>query len=103
MFGGFRCINLVLKQYEYFNGFRITMMQPTFPVKFGCWLETNLKEYEHFVGHIVDTTSEPRLMTYELPISSMMNNAIQSGVINPGVDETFSCKGLSMFMECSKA
>ena len=27
-FCGFRCVNLVQKNYDYFNGFRITMRQP---------------------------------------------------------------------------
>jgi hypothetical protein len=102
MFGGFKCINLVIKQFEYFNGFRITMMQPSYPVKFGAYIETSLKEYEHFVGHLVDTSSEPRLVTYEIPVALMMNNAIDTGVVSPSVEDNFTCKGVSMFMECSK-
>ena len=55
MFGGFQCINLVTKDFDYFNGFRITMRRPEYPCKFGIYLSTNLKEYEHFVAHLVDT------------------------------------------------
>lgn len=54
VYSGFSCLNLVKKEFEFFNGFRVTMEQPTYPVKFGVYLESNLKEYEHFVGHILD-------------------------------------------------
>ena len=45
---------MVTTDFEFFNGFRITMEQPNYPVKFGLYLETGLKEYEHFVAHILD-------------------------------------------------
>jgi len=55
MFCGFRCINLIQKNFEYFNGFRVVMRRPTHPMKLGVYIQTSLREYEHFVAHIVDT------------------------------------------------
>lgn len=85
VFSGFRCINLVQKSYEYFNGFRIVMIKPKYPVKFGVYIQTNLKEYEHFVGHIVDVAgpSEPQSewVSYEIPISLMINNNIEGRMV----------------------
>ena len=58
MFCGFQCINLTKISYDYFNGFRIVMEKPSYPIKFGAHLQTNLKEYEHYVGHLVDVEPE---------------------------------------------
>ena len=38
--------------------FKLVMIKPQYPVKFGVYIQTSLKEYEHFVGHIVDV-AEP--------------------------------------------
>lgn len=37
-FCGFRCINLIQKNFEYFNGFRVLMRQPQHPVKLGVYI-----------------------------------------------------------------
>ena len=66
MFCGFQCINLAKVTYEHFNGFRIRMEKPKHPCKFGVYIQTNLKEYEHFVGHIVDTTPQESPETTEI-------------------------------------
>ena len=55
MFSGFRCINLVKTWFDNCNGFRIKMRRPTYPVKFGVYLQTNLKEYEHYTAYLLDT------------------------------------------------
>ena len=34
------------------------MEKPSYPIKFGAHLQTNLKEYEHYVGHLVDVEPE---------------------------------------------
>jgi hypothetical protein len=81
MFCGFRCLNLIQKNYEYFNGFRIQMRQPKHPVKFGVYVSTSLKEYEHFVAHIVDTGDSNELRTYEIPINLMVNNNIETNTV----------------------
>ena len=86
MFCGFRCINLMQKNFEYFNGFRVVMRRPQHPVKLGVYLETSLKEYEHFVAHIVDTTKpldplSEEWVSYEIPINLMVNNNIQNKLV----------------------
>ena len=55
MFSGFQCLNLVYRDYDIYNGFRITMRKPQFPCKFGAHINTGISEYEHYVGHLVDT------------------------------------------------
>ena len=83
MFCGFQCINLVKLNYDYFNGFRITMEKPQYPCKFGAHIQTSLKEYEHYAGHLVDTTPRPHSsasgiewVEYEIPIWLMMQSTI---------------------------
>jgi hypothetical protein len=86
MFGGFSSINLVTKDFDYFNGFRITMRQPEYPCKLGVFLSTNLKEYEHFVAHLVDVAppvegQEAPFVEYEIPLRLMVHNVIRSRLI----------------------
>ena len=78
MFCGYRCINLIQKSFDYFNGFRILMKRPKHPLKFGVYIQTNLKEYEHFVAHIVDTDfqNNDEWVSYEIPLNLMINNNV---------------------------
>lgn len=32
------------------------MRKPQYPLKVGIYVQTMFREYEHFIGHIVDTT-----------------------------------------------
>lgn len=102
LFSGIRCLNLVQKSFEYFNGFRIVMLRPNHPIKFGVYIQTSLKEYEHFVGHIVDTEGSSEWVSYEIPLSLMINNNIQGRMVNCSVSDHFECKGLTLFAECTK-
>ena len=86
MFSGWSCINLITKEFDYFNGFRITMRRPEYPCKFGVYLATNLKEYEHFVAHLVDVAptvegEEAPFVEYEIPVRLMVHNVIRSRII----------------------
>jgi hypothetical protein len=78
LFSGFRCLNLVKQNFEHFNGFRITLIRPRYPLKFGVYLKTSLKEYEHFVAHIVDTGAGSETVSYEIPVSLMVNDNIKN-------------------------
>jgi len=44
------------------------MLRPKYTVKYGVFLKTSLKEYEHFVAHIVDTSTEGGIVQYEIPV-----------------------------------
>lgn len=57
MFSGFKCHHLVKKDYDWFNGFRITMRRPPLACKFGAYIVTSFSEVEHYSGHIVDVKS----------------------------------------------
>ena len=83
MFTGLRCIELCLEQFEDFNGFRVTMRPPANPCKLGIYLQTNLSEYEHFIGHLLDTGSETpqEWVDYEIPVRLMVHNLIKSKMI----------------------
>ena len=82
------------------------MRQPSHSCKFGVHLNTGIREYEHFVAHLVDTTPETintdkpqEWVEYEIPIWLMVNNYIQSSLVHSHVDDTFSMKGLTLHME----
>ena len=80
------------------------MVQPIYPVKFGVYLETSLREYEHFVAHILDVAPSPenrRLITYEVPLGLMVHNRIENKLVQFQGEEDFKCKGLSMSLESS--
>jgi hypothetical protein len=47
-------------------------------LKFGVYLKTSLKEYEHFVAHIVDTGAGSETVSYEIPVSLMVNDNIKN-------------------------
>jgi hypothetical protein len=82
MFSGFKCMNIVKHNYDYFNGFRITMRRPIYPCKFGIYMQTNLKEYEHYVGHILDTgPSSPEFVEYEIPVKLMVHDLITAKLV----------------------
>lgn len=107
MFSGFECLNLVKQQFDYFNGFRITMRKPAYPCKFGVHINTAIKEYEHFVGHLLDTSTTTgdansqsnEWVEYELPLNLMVNNQIKSSLIHCHADDVFHMKGLSFHVE----
>ena len=58
MFSGLECLSLVKSHFDYYNGFRITMRPPVYPCKLGVHVNTSIREFEHFIGHLVDTNSE---------------------------------------------
>ena len=75
-------MNIVKSNYDNFNGFRITMRRPAYPVKFGIYLMTNLREYEHFVGHILDTgENSQEFIEYEIPLRLMVHNLITARLV----------------------
>ena len=104
MFCGFQCINLAKINYDYFNGFRIVMEKPQYPCKFGAHLQTNLKEYEHYVGHLVDVHPESKpadgiqWVEYEIPIWLMMHNRIHR-ITRAPISDNFEMKGITLFMQ----
>lgn len=71
-------MNLVRQQFDFFNGFRVTMRPPSVPCKFGVYINTAINEYEHFVGHLVDTETERKSdwVQYEVPLNLMVNNNV---------------------------
>ena len=87
------------KSYDLFNGFRVVMRRPQHPVKLGVYIETSLKEYEHFVAHIVDTGTDEEWVSYEIPINLMINNNIQNSMVFCQVQENFECKGITFVTE----
>eukprot|EP00351_Strombidinopsis_sp_SopsisLIS2011_P004817 CAMPEP_0116883292 /NCGR_PEP_ID=MMETSP0463-20121206/15796_1 /TAXON_ID=181622 /ORGANISM="Strombidinopsis sp, Strain SopsisLIS2011" /LENGTH=49 /DNA_ID=CAMNT_0004537875 /DNA_START=387 /DNA_END=536 /DNA_ORIENTATION=+ len=49
------------------------MKKPTHAAKFGAYIETSMNEYEHFVGHLVDSHSDKddlgdNWVQYEIPV-----------------------------------
>ena len=82
------------------------MIKPKYLVKFGVYIQTNLKEFEHFVGHIVDiadpTESQSEWVSYEIPISLMINNNIEGKMVPCQATDNFECKGLTFTSECAK-
>ena len=106
MFSGFQCLNLVQRNFDWFNGFRITMRRPEHPCKFGVHINTSVAEYEHFVGHLVDlvatetdASSKESWVEYELPLSLMVNSKIQSSLVPCPYTDNFSMKGLTLHIE----
>ena len=101
MFSGFQCLNLVRKNFEFFNGFRITMRKPSFPCKLGVHINTGISEFEHFVGHLadIDDSSNKDWVSYEIPISLMVNNYIKSSLIHCHADDNFLCRGVTFHVE----
>ena len=110
MFSGFECVNLFKINYEYFNGFRIRMEKPSYPCKFGVYIQTNLKEYEHFVGHLSDTNQSSSRndggidwVDYEIPLWLMINDRVPNKLVRAPVNDQFECKGLTFTMEQTKS
>lgn len=102
MFSGFQCIDLIRKQFDYYNGFRILMRKPTYPCKLGVHVCTNLNEYEYFVGHLIDIDSSDNpeaWVEYEIPISLMVNNYIKSSLIHCHAEDNFTMKGVAFHIE----
>ncbi len=58
------------------------MRQPLYPLKFGVYIKTSLKEFEHFTGLILDTGDSGKLVSYELPINLMINDNIQGRLVH---------------------
>ena len=56
LFLGFKSTSLFQSSFLYFNGLRILMKPPMHPCKLGLHIEVNFKEYEHYVGHLLDNT-----------------------------------------------
>ena len=76
------------------------MRPPAVPCKVGVHINTSIKEYEHFVGNLVDTEN-PRKewVQYEIPLAIMSNNFIQSSLIGAPVEDIFHMKGVSFHVE----
>lgn len=49
-------------------------------MKFGIYFNTMFNEYEHYIGHLVDTspTPAPGWQVYEIPINLMINSRVDS-------------------------
>ena len=76
------------------------MRRPNFPCKFGIHINTSLKEYEHFVGHLLDTGNDDgEWVEYEIPIQNMVNNRIRSSLIHSHAEDTFEIKGVTINLE----
>lgn len=101
MFGGFQCLDLVRRNFDNFNGIRITMRQPQHPLKFGIYMQTSMREYEHFVGHVVDTHPEPseEWVQYELPFNLMMHSSVMSRMVFYHGTEYITTKGITVSTE----
>ena len=106
MYCGFTCLSLVRQQFDVYNGFRITMRKPRYPCKFGVHLNTAIREFEHFVGHLVDTdpsAEEGEWVEYEIPINRMVNSQIKSSFIHAPSTDDFHIKGLTFSIEKQNA
>ena len=80
------------------------MRQPCYPCKFGVHINTAISEYEHFIGHLVDTEPDSSLLSsewreYEIPLNLMVNSQIKSSLIHCFANESFHMKGLSFHVE----
>ena len=82
------------------------MKQPSYPVRFGGYFNTNLRENEHFIGHLLDTRGESDGVSgdwvqYEIPIPLMINNAVNSRMIRNimSFDDNILLKGVNMYVE----
>jgi xylose isomerase len=105
MFCGFENVYLLKKEFDIFNGIRVTMKPPAYPCKFGLHIKVGMgNEYELFLGHIMDTNNaEPdKWQTYELPLTLMHNDMVMSKVLNPRIGDNFSTGGLVFKTESNK-
>ena len=56
MFSGIQNCFLCKHYYSHMNGIRVTMRPPSYPTKIGLNIKVAMgQEFEHYVGHIVDT------------------------------------------------
>jgi hypothetical protein len=60
MFAGFTNKHLFISNISDFNSIRITMKPPMYPAKLGMFLAVSIREYEHFVGHLLDNTNSKK-------------------------------------------
>ena len=77
------------------------MRKPSFPCKLGVHINTGISEFEHFVGHLadIDDSSNKDWVSYEIPISLMVNNYIKSSLIHCHADDNFLCRGVTFHVE----
>ena len=85
------------------------MRQPVYPCKVGVVLKTGLREYDHYVGHILDVDQRPReevpaeepYVEYEMPINIMVHDTITSELVANATDNTFECRNITFSLETS--
>ena len=70
LFGGFKHMHLFKKEFYLYNGLRVTMRPPSYPIKLGLHIKVNFgSEYELFVGSLLDTGNRSDdFVQYEIPI-----------------------------------
>lgn len=63
-------MHLFKKEFYLYNGLRVTMRPPSYPVKLGLHIKVNFgSEYELFVGSLLDTSNRSDdFVQYEIPI-----------------------------------
>ena len=85
------------------------MRKPVYPCKVGLYLKTNLNDYDHYVGHILDVDTRPRqsipeeepYVEYEIPIMMMVHDSIENDLIKNSTDDDFDCRGITFSVETS--
>lgn len=81
-----------------------------YPCKVGLILKTGMREYDHYVGHILDVDvrsreeipAEEQYVEYEMPIELMIHDTIQNTLVKNATDNNFECRGLTFTMETSQ-
>ncbi|CDW79505.1 UNKNOWN [Stylonychia lemnae] len=94
-------IQMANTQFDNFNGIRITMRPPSHPAKLGLYINVSFREYEHYIGHLLDIQN-PRsdlFQQYEIPLSLLTNANVRDKVLQKEVEETFNVKGLTFTAE----
>ena len=97
-------MHLFKKEFYLYNGLRITMRPPRYPVKLGLHIKVNFgSEHELFVGSLLDT-GNPRddFVEYELPIGLLSQWHQTKRLLLPGIDDTFETAGLAFIAESEK-
>ena len=108
MFSGFKHEHLFKKEFDTYNGLRITMKPPMYPCKVGLHLKVAFgSEHELFVASIVDINNQVESdhldwQTYEIPINLLQQHfQLENRLKAPFIDH-FVTAGLVFLAESDK-
>ena len=99
LFAGFKCDSLFRRQFPFFNGLRVELINNGAPVKVGVNLLLFQGQFESFTGVIVDRNHN--WTSYELPFFNMLAHSNRELMTNAPFFEHYELRNFFLLVESS--